>query len=272
MSINPQLLTKEQYYELCLNSVKNNGWNMKFIPKSIYTQELVDAAINSACWAIQYIEEKFKTPENCLEAVKGNGQTMGFVPRQFITNEMCELAVKTRYECLNHIPKEYLTQKICEMAVKANGKNVEWVPDEYMSSDLALEAIRSPAPSNPNSDMAGANIQYIKGKFLTKEIIVESARKWFSTFQTIPKEYLTEEIEEAVLDVAPFCIKWIKQTPERCMKAFKMCPSVITDYIDTQNITKEMVEHLDTLPSDQKRFYKRMLSEERIRHCMSLFS
>lgn len=64
--------------------------------------------------------------------------------------------------------------------------------------------------------------------------------------------------------------KTFNQTPERCMKAFKMCPGVITDYIDTKNITREMVEYLDTLPEGDRRFIKRMFNQERIRHCMSL--
>jgi hypothetical protein len=267
-SIKPHLFTKEEYYNLCLLAVKENGWNLKFIPEYVQTQELTDAAIARSCWAYRHSREEFKTPENSLSAIQRNGQIMEFVPRQFITQEMCEIAAKTRYPCLNHIPKEFLTKEICEMGVRANGENVRWVPDEFMSSDLAWIAINSSAPSNPSSDMAAANIQYISGKFLTKEIIVDSAKRWYCTYSRIPKECLTEDIEDAVLEVSPYCIKHMKQTPERCWKAFKSCPSVLSDCLALENITREMVEHLETLP--EKKYIKRFMKKEDLNKIMSL--
>lgn len=243
-SIKPYLLTKKQYYKLCLLAVSENGWNLKIIPKDMQTQELCDTAIKRSCWAYKYVQQEFKTPENSLSAVTRNGQIMEYVPKEFIDKEMCEAAAKSRYPCLNHIPKEFLTQEICEIAVKADGENVKWVPDEFMSISLAYLAINSPAPSHPSTDMCASNIQYIKGKFLTKEIIVNSAKRWFSTYSRIPKECLSDEIEDAVLEVSPYCIKHMKQTPERCLKAIKLCPYTIETQIEYENITKEMAEYI----------------------------
>lgn len=267
-SIKPHLLSKQEYYNLCLQSVSNNGWNMQYIPQEIQTQELCDVAVKAICWGYKFCLEKFKTYENSLLAVKRNGQIIEYVPRKFITQEMCEAAAKSRYPCLNHIPKEFLTKEICEMGVRANGENVRWVPEEFMSIDLAWIAINSSAPSNPSSDMAAANIQYIPGKFLTKEIIVDSAKRWYCTYSRIPKECLTEDVEDAVLEVSPYCIKHMKQTPERCMKAFKSCPSVLSDCLALENITREMVEHLETL--SEKEYIKRFMKKEDLDKIMSL--
>jgi hypothetical protein len=259
-SINPTLLSQEEYYNLCLQSVTKNGFNTKFVPKFIQDQRFVDAAIKSSCWALPHCVDKYKTYENCLSAVKRNGQTMESVPRHLITKEMCEFAAKSRYPCLNHIPKEFLTQEICEMAVGGNGENVKWVPDEFMSYDLAMLAITSPAPSNPSSDMAGSNIQYIKGQFLTKEIIVESVKRWWPTYSRIPKECLIKEVEDAILDVSPYCIKNMEQTPERCMRVIKDKHWLIEDAIKRENITKEMAEYILSLPKqNKKRFSKDLM-------------
>jgi hypothetical protein len=265
-SIKPHLLTKAEYYNLCLQSVTENGWNMKYILKEIQTQELVDAAIKSICWAIQFSLDEFKTYENCLSAVRRNGQTLEYVPKHFIDKEMCELAAKSRYPCLNHIPKEFLTQEICEMGVRADGENVKYVPEEFMSTELGWLAIRSPAPSHPSSDMAHSNIRYIPGKYLTKDLIVESAKHWYSTYGLIPKEFITEEIEEAVLEVSPYCIRYMKQTPERCIKALKNCSYVLGDCINIENITSEVVEYIETLPDKMKDSVMRMCSDEKIKH------
>jgi hypothetical protein len=246
-SIKPQLLSKEEYYNLCLQSVTENGWNMKFIPQDVQTQELCDAAIKSICWGYRYCLEKFKTYENSLAAVKRNGQIIEYVPNKLIDYEMCLAAAKSRYTCLHLIPRKFITHYLCEEAVKATGENVKGVPDEFMSSELGWLAITSPAPSHPSPDMAGANIQYISAKYLNKEIIVESAKRWFSTYSRIPKECLTDEIEDAVLEISPYCIKYMKQTAERCLKAIKGCPYAIENEIKKENITKEMAEYIFSL-------------------------
>jgi hypothetical protein len=251
-SIKPNLLSKQEYYHLCLQSVSENGWNMQYIPQEIQTQEFCDAAVKSICWGYKYCLEKFKTYENSFSAVKRNGQIIEYVPKKLIDYEMCMAAAKSRYTCLHLIPRKFITKEMCEEAIKATGENVKGVPDEFMSSELGWLAITSPAPSNPSSDMAGANIQYISAKYLTKEIIVESAKRWFSTYSRIPKECLTEEIEDAVLEVSPYCIRYMKQTPERCLKAIKGCPYAIESQIEKENITKEIAEYIFSLDNKIK--------------------
>jgi hypothetical protein len=261
-SIKPSLLTKQEYYYLCLQSVSENGWNMKYIPQEIQTQELCDAAIKAICWGYKYCLEKFKTYENSFSAVKRNGQIIEYVPKKLINYELCEAAAKSRYPCLNLIPKEFLTKEICEIAVKADGENVKWVPDEFMSTELAYLAINSPAPSHPSTDMCASNIQYIKAQFLTKDIIVDSAKRWYCTYGRVPKECRTKEVEEAVLEVAPHCIKDMEQTPERCMKVLKQHPHFVGDYIRIENITSEMIEYICTLPEKDKKYIKRNMNKD----------
>jgi hypothetical protein len=269
-SIKPHLLTKDEYYKLCLQSVIECGFNIKYIPKKVQTQELVDASIKSSCWAISNCKTKYKTSENCMSAVKRNGQTLKHVPKDFINKDMCYAAVKSRFVCLNYIPIDFLSDELCEIAVKANGENIKYVPDNFMTTNLSWLSITSPDQHSPSSDLAGSNIKYISGKYLTKEIIVESAKRWYSTYNTIPKEYITEEIEDAVLDVSPYCIKYMKQTPERCMKAFKNCPYVLDNYIALENITKEMVEYLDTLSPNIKRSIKNHCGNDNFNYIISL--
>ena len=245
--VKPHLLTEAEYYELCKQVVSDNGCNLKYIPRYVQTQELTDIALNRSCIAIQHCLHKYKTYENCLVVVNKNGQLIEYVPKKFITKEMCMAAAKSRYPCLNHIPVEFISRELCKAAVEANGKNVEWVPDDYMSSELGYIAITSPEPSNPTPDMAGSNIQYIPAKCLTKEIIVESAKRWYPTYHRIPKECLTDEIENAVLDVSPECIKFMEQTPEKCMRAIRVNPYIIWNYIAKENITREMVDYVLSL-------------------------
>ena len=183
---------------------------------------------------------------------------------------MCELAVQSQFPCLNHIPVAFLTQEICEIAVRENGENVKWVPDKFMSTALAWLAITSPAPSHPSNDMCASNIQYIKAQFLTKDIIVDSAKRWYSAYSKVPKECRTEEVDEAVLNVAPYCIKDMEQTPERCMKAIKKYPYLLSDCIEIKNITREMVEYMESLPNKVKMSIKKFFKPEDLKYVMTL--
>lgn len=270
ISIEPRLLSKEQYYDLCLLAVKDNASFLRYMPKKIQTQELVNAAIECFCWTIEYCKNKFKTYENCLSSVKRNGEMLEFVPKDFINAEMCELAAQSRYVCLHFIPPQFLTAQICKLAVMANGTNVKHVPSEFMSTELAWIAITSPAPSNPTSDMAGANIQYIPAKYLTREIILESAKRWYPTIGRVPKECLTDELEDALVEVSPLCIKFVTQTPERCMKVLKRDPCVFQNGIAKENLTREMVEYFESLSKNTKVSIKRFMTEEHIAYAMAL--
>ncbi len=265
-SIKPHLLTKEEYYKLCLYSVTENGWNMKFIPKYIQTQELCDAAIKSICWGLKYCLNKFKTYENCFSAIKRNGQILEYVPNKFINKEMCIAAVKSRFPCLEFIPKEFMSHEMCYEAVKAIGENIKNVPDEFMSSELAWLAITSPDQHDTSLRMCGSNIQYIPAKYLTKEVIIESAKRWSFTYKTIPKECLTDEIDYTILEVSPECIKDMEQTPEKCLIVLKKCPFFIEDYIKKESITKEIAEYILSL--DKK--IKKRISNDILNYCATI--
>jgi hypothetical protein len=262
--IKRNLVTEEQYYTLCLDAVRENGWCLNYIPEEVQTQELCDAALHSSCWSLPYCLDRFKTYENCLSSVERNGQTIEKVPQTLITYEMCLAGVKSRYPCLHLIPKEFITQEICDEAVKANGENIKGVPEEFMSTSLAMLSLKSPDQHSPNSKMAGSNIRYISAKFLTKEIIVESVKLWSCTYSTVPKECRTKEVEDAALLASPYCIKYMEQTKERCWQALKSDLCVLNDYIDKENITREMAEYV--LTQD----YNRRLYDETIEFLESL--
>jgi hypothetical protein len=91
-------------------------------------------------------------------------------------------------------------------------------------------------------------------------------RRWSSAYPDIPEECITEEIEDAVLDIAPFCIRFMKQTPARCIKAIKLCPFVLIDGIDPENLTSDMLEHLESLPEKTYESIKKMIEKKNLEY------
>ena len=258
--IKPQLLKPDEYYDLCLQSVTKNGWNMRYIPPQVQTQELCDVAIKSICGAIQFCKETFKTPENCFSAVARNGKCIEHVSPKYINREMCLAAVQSCYPCLNLIPIGLKTQEMCDEAVKANGENIKYVPEEFITMEMALTSIRVAGPSAPNSDIAGINARYLPKKFLTKEIIVEASKNWSHVYKCIPKECLTEEVENAVLDAVPVCIQYMEQTPDKCLRAVKAEPlCIIWEYIKEENLTPEIAVYVLALPDIRNKLLDKTL-------------
>jgi hypothetical protein len=244
-SIKRHLLTEEEYYELCIISLTENGWNLKYVPESVQTQELVDIAINESCWAIEFAVDKFKTYENCLSTVTRNGQTIQHVPMHLMDRVMCETAVKAPFYCLNCIPKEFVTRELCELAVRANGENIKDVPEEFMSTELAFIAVKS--SGNNLDSYSGYNISYIPAKYITKEIILEAVKKTNWCYHIIPKEALNDDIDMAVLDISPESIDDMNQSEEKCLHALKIDPRTI-GFIEKKNITIKIRDYILSLP------------------------
>lgn len=251
-SIKPHLLTEREYYDLCMLSASKNGWNLRYIPAWIQTQELCDAAIESICWALQYVRNEFKTYENCYSAIRRNGQILQHVPQHFIDEAMCAAAAKSRYPCLNFIPREYLTREMCYDSVKGDGEAIKLVPEEFMSSELAYLAITSPGPCSSNEDSAGNNMRHVPEKYLTREIILQAVKQCWYVYDYIPETYLTDEFKNEILDVSPWCIRYMTQTPEHILRAVKGDSRVLRQRIKREDITLELAEYALSLPREKK--------------------
>ncbi len=259
--IKRELLTETEYYNICLLAVDYNGWCLRWVPPDVQTQELCDVAVESICWALQYVRDEYKTYENCMSAVQRNGQILVHVPQSFIDMAMCVVAVTSRYECLNLIPREFVTRELCYSAVRANGRNIQYVPDEFMSTELAWIAIKSPEPCASDSGMAGLNVRFVPEAYVTRELILEAVKCYSSSYGYIPDSFKSQELDNEVLDIAPSCIWCMTQTPENCMRALRNNHMVIDNAIKEESITREMAEYVLALPRKlTKHIYKERLA------------
>jgi hypothetical protein len=240
------ILTKKQFYALCRESLKKNGYNIRNIPRDVLTDELVELALPSAIWFIKDADPKFKTYKNCLYAVSRNGEILEHVPKEHITEEMVKAAVQNRNKSLKYVPKDMITPEICLMAVKSNGENIRFVPEEFMSSELCLIAVQS--EEYPGGGRAGENIKHIPTSFYTKELILKAIEHSSYYYSYIPKEFITRDIEDAALEIEPRILEYMEQTPERCLKALKANPYIILFSIKRESITKEIAELVMTFP------------------------
>jgi hypothetical protein len=129
---------KNKTYELCIESVKQNGDALKYIDEQYQTEELCLISVKSNGKNIRYV--KNKTHDLCIEAVKNNGMSLKYIDEQFQTEEICINAVKHNGIYLKYVINK--TYDICEIAIKNNGNALNYVHDQYKNEDLCMEALK----------------------------------------------------------------------------------------------------------------------------------
>ena len=87
-------------YNYCLEAVKRNGYNIKYVKEQ--TKEMCLEAVKQNGYNIKYVKEQ--TNELCLEAVKQNGKALYYVKEQ--TKEICLEAVKEYGYALQYVKEQ----------------------------------------------------------------------------------------------------------------------------------------------------------------------
>lgn len=91
-------------YSLCLDAVKHNGWNLRWVNEQ--TDELCTAAIKQNGNVLMLVQNQ--TEEICLESVRQNG--------------------------LNLFNVNIKTELICNEAIKQNDHARRWIKNNYSKS------------------------------------------------------------------------------------------------------------------------------------------
>ena len=66
--------------EICLIAVREDGRNLRWVPHTRRTKEILHAAVSQWGWSLLFIPYKWRTPEICLAAVEQDGRVLGLVP------------------------------------------------------------------------------------------------------------------------------------------------------------------------------------------------
>jgi hypothetical protein len=89
------LLSSEEYHNLCVLAVSLNGFVLKEIPRDAITAEIVAAAHEHTCCAIMFTPREFLTEELCWKSIERNGDMIEYVPAEFQTEDMRKAATES---------------------------------------------------------------------------------------------------------------------------------------------------------------------------------
>jgi len=176
--------------KLCIEAVKNDGDNLKYVPDEFKTAQLCLAAMDYHGTALEYVPEKFKTAELCFKAVKCGCGALAFVPEERKTMEMCLEAIKQdKYyrdapPVFKEVPKKFHTPELCLEAVKVNPHALEYIPNELKTHELCLEAVRK----------NGGVLEHVPDKLKTAELCKQAVEISAWALRHVPDEFKTMEM------------------------------------------------------------------------------
>ena len=82
-------------YEKWLDEVKEDGFNLRFVPEELKLKEMCELAVKDEALTLQYVPEELRTYKLCYVAIKNDGTTLEFVPEELRTFEICNKAIFT---------------------------------------------------------------------------------------------------------------------------------------------------------------------------------
>ena len=210
--------------KLCLEAIKNNAYDIKYIPEDILTKKMI------------------------YKALKQDGDLLKYIPSDRIKPQMCEVAVNNKFIALKHVPEKFRNGHISDIAVRRAMLEFNFFMDHKQIQ--TLKYIRNPEASlylaekliaedvNPVSVATAIKMSGMMSKQMCSELFALDYR----TYQCFPDKFKTKEMASRVVNKDGellACIPYEHHTPEILEEAVKNNPETIR-YISESSRTPEM--------------------------------
>lgn len=138
---------KYRTYDLIVNMVKtsnkfdNSRGILNNIPKSFFTDELLELAMDTHIPILKYYNTKELSRETILKSLASNVLNIRYIHKDILQQEIVDYAVNinTMYDIFNYIPKKFITPYVISKCITREPNIMEYV--KYTYGD-ALEAIK----------------------------------------------------------------------------------------------------------------------------------
>ena len=268
--INKNLLTFDEYYQLCKNFIKKSHNNIGKLPIDFLSENmgLCYYATDYYNYSIlQYIPEHLRTYELCFCEIKKKSESLEYVPEHLKTYEICEYAIRhenTKYfhenPTIAYVSEELLTYELCEYAIinqinsPSNNNVIKWIPKTILTYDLCILSMLYMVGVNNKQSV----IDLIPGEMLTHELcmlyLLNPKANIKGKLKHIPRKFITEEMLLIVTKINPCEIKFIEtefQSVNVCWNALNITKCKYTlDHI--VNPSDEMKLYFDNLNKTQE--------------------
>lgn len=258
--------------EICELAVRNNGLNLKYVPKMYCDENMVLIAVRNNGDVLRDVPDSIlyyeKGYEICRIAVSNNssGDALEYVPRQWLQDErgyeICRIAVSNSSsgEALAYVPQQWLHGKrgkeICKAAVNANGYAIKYVPQKFLSKQLIKDAINAPASEKMNWSIESI-ISWLPKRCMSEEIVAMITKRWPISLRVVPMEFVTPALCNELVLLDPTNLRYIPvqlMSKDLIDNALRENPRVIL-YLPNEKLTEkrclDAVKRDPTIPIDK---------------------
>lgn len=185
--IEPKLLTKTLFLQIA-HAIQEFSY-IKYMPASVYDEELCRELIRINSRFLEFIPPEFKRMELCLQALNHDGQALAYIPKVLHSEALYEAALKKNGLALKHIPMPWRDMELPTLAVSQNGLALEFVPDDLKTYDMCQKAVSS----NPNA------FYWVPAVYRSKELVKNAVTSKPEIYEHLPPYLKTYELTELVL-------------------------------------------------------------------------
>lgn len=238
---------------------------LKLVAKKYLTREICEIAVRKNGLNLEYVPENLRDEDMSFAAVSNNGDALHSVPDSILCGEkgyeLCCVAVRNsaKGNAVEYVPRDLMKaekgKSICNAAVRANGYAIKWVPRKFLSKELVQSALEAPVPERQNLWYESI-LSLIPEKYISKEVVATSVRRWPKSIEDAPIECITPELCIELVENDPMNLKYIplnmmnrglidnalkrnprailclpkeKLTKKRCLDAFRRDPTIPID-------------------------------------------
>ena len=193
--------------KLMVETIKCNPKVIKYL--DIKYNDLISMAVQLNGNTIKYI--KNKTHELCLSAVIQNEQSFKYIGD--IYNDVTLIALAKDGALLKYVKNK--THDLCLLAVSNNGSAICFVEDQ--TDEICKLAIKKGGPlyeiRNITLELAmlavevnGEHIEFVQRELITMDMCITAAKNGLTTIEAVPDEFITDELYECMLPLAPYYV------------------------------------------------------------------
>jgi len=226
--------TTNQTLKICLEAVKQNGYELLFVKEQI--PEICLAAVKQEPYIIRYVNPENQTEGIALATVKKNGHLLEYITPQNQTDKVCLTAIENSCGwAIRYIANQ--KSGYCFLALARNDLTFCDIKKEFRTDEIINYAIQKSAFNiwsieNPSEDLQLKAVKLDGNAFFSihapksQAVCLAAVEQDPKVLLKMKEKYKTPEVCLAAVKKDGFVLHCIKnQTPEMCKVAVEQNPN-----------------------------------------------
>ncbi len=230
-------------------ALKENIWNIKFVPHSVKNREMVDFLLEQEFNPLPWIPRKYKTDAVCVQLLRRKVIRLSDIHINHRTFRMCEAAMEVDVDSFPSVPANLVDYKIAKAAILHNPRYIERLDNRYewvgemrelapSLDGLVLEVFahrkRTPELCRIAVEQNPMALKFVPHHLRTAKMCIDAVSRDPVALQYVPYDMITPAMAKEAVSKVGWMLYYVPRhlkTYRLCWTALKVDISVIEDAI-----------------------------------------